>query len=280
MDEQSDGQIVVNLVSLLTAAYHRLPVTPGNTLAVRTAAWGLLANVLASDYLNRWNEAAEHVPNAGKSLLDDAKMAADRALDLDPKFALARYAKGLVHRANGKREKALKAFDKAIKYDNNFARAYAQKASELINKGDKAELEKALKLVEKAIRLSPKDPSVGMFYWTRGRAYFFAERYEKAIEALKEAVQHRPNLWHNWLYLISAYALLADRLPEGEEKKEKKQAAEDKLNEFRTRSPVKNAKDYTIRRVELHEEANPSEDLKEGRDRFRKGLKIAVMDPG
>ena len=60
-------------------------------------------------------------------------------------------------------------FEEALHQDPNFARAYAQKGSELINLGYP---HLAQNPVKKAISLGPKDPSLGMFYWNLGRATF------------------------------------------------------------------------------------------------------------
>lgn len=225
----------------------------------------MLANVLASDYRNCWNEAAE--PGGGQDLLGDALLAVERALKLDPKSALAHYASGLIFSANGKPDEAIAAFGKAIEYDPRFARAYAQRGSELINKG---QLKEALEEIDKAIRLSPDDPSAGMFYWNQGRALFFSEPplYEEAIAALTKALRLRPNLWHNWLYLVSAFALRGDD-----------DKARSMLEEFRNSNAVHNAANYTIAVVESHEKANPcrNESVVQGRARFHKGLERAGM---
>jgi tetratricopeptide (TPR) repeat protein len=125
---------VADIKSELMKYYHQLPVTEDNSKAVRAVAWALLANVLISDYLNRWNEAGTG-GNLGDNLLTDAETAVGKALNLDDTFALAHYANGLVLRARGRCTEALHAFERAINRDSTFARAHAQKGSELINDG-------------------------------------------------------------------------------------------------------------------------------------------------
>lgn len=159
--------------------------------------WGLLANVLVSDYLNAWN-------GAGLPEVDRAEGAADKAISLDPSVAVAHYARGFVRRVRGDHAGALKAFDEAIRLDPNFARAYAQKANELVFLGRASE---AIPEVEKAVRLSPKDPSIGVFHWVRGRAYFTLGDYPNAIKWLRQSVEVRPNLWFSQAWLTAAYAL-------------------------------------------------------------------------
>jgi adenylate cyclase len=160
---------------------------------------GLLANVLASDVLNAWN-------GAGKAEVDRAEAAAKKAIKLDHKTPLAHYALGFVHRLRGNHAAARKI-------DPNLAKAYAQAANELVFSGKARD---AIPLAEEATRLSPRDPSIGVFYWVKGRAYFVLRDYPRAIEALEESVRLRPNLWFSHAWLVAAYAL-ADREPQAQQ---------------------------------------------------------------
>jgi adenylate cyclase len=266
MQGQSATQVGIDLGSLIKALYHQLPVTEENTKAVRATAWAALANVMISDYLNRWNEASQG-GQAARQLLTDAERAAKNALALNDRLALAHYARGLVHRARNQRKKALDAFDRAIANDSGFARAYAQRGSELINDG---QFDKALKDIDHAIMIGSDDASAGMFYWSRGRAYFFKKDYREAIKALTEAIRLRPNLWHNWLYLVSAYAHTEQHpFP----------TAKDWLRRFKTDSPFKGTQ-FTMAKVISYEEANPTDnqEVKDGRDEFHEGLRRAEMN--
>jgi len=265
MDSQSAAQVTVDLGSLVKALYHHLPVTPENTLAVRAIAWAALANVLISDYLNRWNDASEGGDRAAE-LLREAKKAADNALHLNDKLALAHYARGLVYRAENQGADALREFDLAIDNDRKFARALAQRASEKINVGRFGD---ALDDLQRAIEIGRDDPSIGMFHWNRGRAYFFSNDDDEAIMSLHKAVELRPNLWHNWLYLISAYA---------HKEGDPYTTAKKWLKKFETESPFKDTP-FTIDKVIEYEKANPTDnqDVRRGRDRFHEGLKRAGM---
>src|SRR6266436_4418005 len=221
-------------------------------------SWAWLADLLASDYLNRWN-------NAGRAQLEEAERAVREALVLDPYSYLAHFAKGFIYRAKGENPAALDAFAQALKLNHNFARGYAQEANELINLGRP---EEAPPLVEKAINLSPRDPSLGVFYWNLGRANFFANRYRAAIPWLRKAVELRPNLWHNWLYLVSAYALV------GEDEEARKTMAE-----FNSHHLYRDRK-FTLATVKDYEQANPNENtvIVEGRKKFHESLLRAGMD--
>jgi adenylate cyclase len=241
-------------------------ITPEHMLAARrllkesvqldpnsAESWAWLADVLVSDYLNRWN-------GAGKDQLDQAEDAVHKALAIDPDLALAHFVRGFVYRAQGENAAALDAFSQALKLNPNFTRAYAQKANELINVGRPAE---APPLVKKAIELSPLDPSLGVFYWILGRAAFFSGHYADAIDWLRKSVEARPNLWYNRLYLVSAYSLSQHAAD-----------ARKALSEFNDRFAH-----YTMARVISHEQGIPNNNpvVTAGLEEFHKGLRVAGM---
>jgi TolB-like protein/Tfp pilus assembly protein PilF len=243
-------------------------MAPENTLATRqllqqsaaldsssAETWARLGQIIAVDYVNNWN-------NTGTEQLQDAEKAVRRALLIDSNHALAHVAHGLVERARGEHHSALEAFSRAIELDRNFASAYANKGNELSLVGRPAE---APPLVEQAIRLSPHDPTIGLFYWIIGRAHFFSGQHHQAIPWLRKSVEAKPNLWYNRLYLVSACAL-AD-MPE---------QATRALSEFNRLfpSPV-----YTLAVVEARESATPNDDptVVAARDKFHEGLVRAAM---
>ena len=217
--------------------------------------WARLAEIIASDHVNNWNDT-------GKEALYDAEEAVQKALLIDPSHALAHLAQGLIQRARGEHHAALEAFSRAIELDRNLALAYAHKANELINIGRP---EEAPTLVDQAIRLSPHDPSIGVFHWISGRANFVAERYDQAISYLRKSIGARPTVWYNRLYLVSAYAL--SDLPE---------EAARALDEFnrRFREPV-----FSLAVVEAREAATPNENpsVVRARGKFHEGLLRAGM---
>jgi adenylate cyclase len=243
-------------------------VTPKHTLAARrlleqavvldpnsAEAWARLAEITASDYLVHWNDT-------GPRQLREADEADRKALALDPNLALSHLANGFIHRAQGDHQAALEAFSHAIELDPNFALAYVHKADELILLGRPGE---APPFVEHAIKLSPRDPSLGIFYWVRGRAHFYAGQYREAIPWLRKSVEVRPNLWFNRLYLASAYALLGEREEAGKT-----------LAAFNRRfsHPV-----YTVALVQSHEHRSTSDNavVVAAHAKFYEGLRRAGM---
>ena len=212
--------------------------------------WARLGEVIVSDYLTGWNDT-------GQGQLREAEDAVRNALRIDPNHALAHVVQGLVQRTRGENQEALIAFNRAIELDRNLALAYAHKGNELTLVGRPAE---APPFVEQAIRLSPHDPSIGMFQWIIGRALFFIGQYEESIPWFRRSIETRPNLWFTRLYLVSACAL--SEMPE--------QAAR-ALSEFNRlfSNPV-----YTLAVVEARERATPNDNpvVIAARDKFHEGL--------
>jgi adenylate cyclase len=190
-------------------------ITPQHNLAARkylqeavslsplsANAWSQLADVLMRDYLNRWNEAAKNT-EARQDLLKQAEDALQKAFSLDPTLAMNHMDDGFIRRAKGDHQGALDAFDRALALDPNLALGYAQKANQLVLTGRPKE---APALALKAIRLSPRDPGISVFYWVLGRAYFAMRNYDEAIIWLRKSVAERP-VWYNQAHLASAFAL-------------------------------------------------------------------------
>ena len=159
--------------------------------------WALLANTLVSDYLNGWNDV-------GMAEVDRAERVAEEAISLNPGETVAYYALGFICRISGNHERALASFTEALKLDPNFARAHAQRANELVFLGRPRE---AIPEAEEAARLSPQDPSIGVFRWVLGRAHFTLGDYPNGVEWLGASAHLRPNLWFSLAWLTAAYAL-------------------------------------------------------------------------
>jgi class 3 adenylate cyclase/TolB-like protein/cytochrome c-type biogenesis protein CcmH/NrfG len=219
--------------------------------------WGQLAHLLMNDYYSRWVADGETLPD----LLRKAEEAVQNALRIDPAIAIAHQADGLVRRAHGDHLAALDAFDQALQLDPDFARAWAQKANELVMVGRPKE---ALPFALRAITLSPRDPAVPVFYWIIGRAYFVMQKYDDAIVWLRKSVELRGNAWYTRAYLLSAYALTGRvNEPEG------LAARRDFATKFG---------DYTVHRIrDVYVHENPQSDpgMQESVRELSKGLLLA-----
>jgi adenylate cyclase len=218
-------------------------------------SWSWLAEILVVQYLHRWN-------NAGNEELSQAEEAVGKALAIDPSIAQAYHTEGLVRRAKGDHEGALEAFNRALALNPNLPRALAEKGDALTLLGRPAE---APPLVEKAIKLSPRDPSLGGFYWVIGRALFVSANYSDAIPWLRKSIALRPNDWYNRLYLVSAYAL--DQQPD---------EAKKVLKEFNNNPQFVG---YTLERVASDLRAIPNDNalIVGARQKLSEGLQLAGM---
>ena len=118
--------------------------------------------------------------------------------------ALEWFRKGYALRHNEKNnQEAMKAFDKAIEIDPNFAKAYAGRAA-IYNEW--RQYQKGLRESEQAVKL---DPNLAWGYNCRGWAYNGLRNHQKALEDLTRAIELEPK--YAWAYSnrSSAYYFLA-----------------------------------------------------------------------
>jgi hypothetical protein len=115
---------------------------------------------------------------------------------------------------------------------------------------------------KKAVSLSPRDPSIGVFYWMIGRAYFIEGDYEETAIWLGKSVEERPNLWFSRAWLISAYSLTG--------RDEEARAA---LVDFKQNYPT-----YTLPRItEVYTEERQFYTIRAATERLFEGLKKAGL---
>lgn len=253
---------------LRAMAFYINGVTPEHVLSARqlleqsvrldpnlAESWSWFAEMLVTQYLHRWN-------NVGKEALEQAEEAIAKAVAINPNVAQAYYTQGLIRRAKNDQLGALEALSRAVEVNPNFPRALAEKANQLTSLGRPAE---APQLVEKAIKLSPRDPALGGFYWIIGRAHFVSGDYRNAIVWLQKSIALRPDDWYNRLYLVSAYAL--DR---------QKDEAKKVLREFNDNPRFAG---YTLQRVAEEMKVLPNDNplIVSARQKVHEGLQIAGM---
>jgi tetratricopeptide (TPR) repeat protein len=91
----------------------------------------------------------------------------------------------------GENEAALRAFDRAIDLNPNYAGSYTQRALNWLNRPDEA-----IVAAEQAIRLSPNDPGsvVHAAYIALSLAHLLAGRHEEALSWAERAVRENAGL--------------------------------------------------------------------------------------
>jgi TolB-like protein len=103
---------------------------------------------------------------------------AEDSLAMSPRDPLAHYARAQVLRALGRWEEAVADYEASIAGNRNFAIAYPHLAACRMWSG---EIDGAIPLIERAIRLSPRDPDIGTFYARIGVVRLLQSRVDESI---------------------------------------------------------------------------------------------------
>lgn len=138
-----------------------------------------------------WAELATAAPIAER-----AALAAVRSDHEDP---WAHTALGSVYFSTRRLDDALSEFEQALALNPNFSVAQGYYALALSYAGRSSESYEA---AQRAIRLSPRDPSLAIYYGIAGYARFTERHYDEAIALAREAIRHRGDL-------TGAYRVLA-----------------------------------------------------------------------
>jgi len=133
--------------------------------------------------------------------LDKADELISRALALDADSDIAHNLKSCVLMGRNRHEQAISEAEHALALNPSYVETYANlcAANNFLGRPDRA-----LELADEAIRLSPRDPFLPVFYHDKGWALFMKQQYEPAIEWLRRAGYGNP---FTNLLLASALAL-------------------------------------------------------------------------
>ncbi|MSP50059.1 MAG: tetratricopeptide repeat protein [Alphaproteobacteria bacterium] len=149
-----------------------------------------------------WMEGADV-----ETVLPSARRHVALALSLDEDDPWGHFALGVTHTLTGDHETALDTFRRAIDLNPNFAQAIVYLALSLARIG-KPDL--ALKMLDHAMRISPRDPMrAGMLFFT-AVAHFVAERYREGIAFAQQALQERPSYAAPFQLLAVCHAALGE----------------------------------------------------------------------
>jgi TolB-like protein/DNA-binding winged helix-turn-helix (wHTH) protein len=147
---------------------------------------------------------SDEMTSSAAADLARAEELVERALAAAPRNARAHYARGTVLRAQNRFAEAIPEYETAIAFDRNWLDAYANLGQCKFYTGS---LEEYIQLVEQAIRLSPRDPLIGVWYGRIGLAHLLQSRIDEAILWLEKARDASPGLPYIYSRLASAYAL-------------------------------------------------------------------------
>ena len=132
---------------------------------------------------------------------------AAQAVAASPRSPLAHYAKGQVLRAQHRFAEAIGEYEAAIAFDRNWVGAlHALGQCKLLT----GSIEETIPLEEQAIRLSPRDPAIGLLHFQIGRVHLLQSRTDEAAIFLEKARSAMPGHPATRAHLASAYALNGD----------------------------------------------------------------------
>lgn len=126
-----------------------------------------------------------------------------RALSVAPGSGFAHFAKGQLLRVQHRCDAAIPEYEAMLAANRNSAAAIARVGYCELRVGLP---EETTSLIERAIRLSPRDPQLGVWYLWLGQAYLLQSRIGDAVAWLEKARSAEPGLWfvHEWLAAADA----------------------------------------------------------------------------
>jgi len=123
---------------------------------------------------------------------EEALKAYEKAIEFNAEYADAWVGKGTVLFRLERYEEALKAYEKAIEFNAEYVFAWAGKGAVL---SELKRYEEALKAYEKAIELNPEY----VYAWVgKGAVLSRLERYEDALKAHEKAIELNPEYVYAW----------------------------------------------------------------------------------
>ena len=195
----------------------RALLTEPPTTAIRAKAIVLFERALALDpqsvaaqsWLARTLAAREsdQLTASPTSDVSRAEALVQKALSAEPRNPLAHYAQGTVLRAQDRFDEAIPEYELAIDSDRDWLDAYANLAQCKFYAGL---LEEYIPLLKQAIRLSPRDPMIGVWFGRIGLAHLLQSHFDIAINWLEKARSASPTLPYVHARLASAFALKGD----------------------------------------------------------------------
>jgi adenylate cyclase len=169
-----------------------LVIDPQSVEAQTRLAYSLVGRVL------------EIMSGSAAADMERAEGLVGQALAASPSNSFAHMAKGQLLRAQGRCQEAIPEFETALALDRNRVGALADLGWCKFFTGS---IEESIPLAEQAIRLDPRSPYIGTFYWRIGVVHLLQSRTDEAIVWLEKARSANPASPFHHLYPASAYAL-------------------------------------------------------------------------
>jgi tetratricopeptide (TPR) repeat protein len=153
--------------------------------------------------------AIQFLPSLGRGHdpHDDLKVAdifLSKALVLDPNYAPAHLVNAFVLQSQFRLEEAFEEDRRALDLDPSLVDAYWHMG---FLKRRLGEFETSLEFIDKAIRLSPRDPFRSIWYSDKAGSHLALKQYDQAIEWARRTIEIIPDNLSSHQYLIVALAL-------------------------------------------------------------------------
>lgn len=138
--------------------------------------------------------------------LQEARRLAHKALTLDENDAWVQCAMGMTEFLSRELDKAIAHYQRAIELNPNFALGHGYRGLALAYAGEPRQ---AIEAAQRALRLSPRDPELLHFYIALGTAHFVAEDYGEAARCAELAIAAR-DVPSGYRLLAASRALLGE----------------------------------------------------------------------
>ncbi len=140
---------------------------------------------------NAWINKGNALNELGR--YNESLQAYDRAIEIDPNSTNAWISKGNALNDQGWFEESLQAYDRAIEINPNSTNAWISKGLALNGHGM---YEDAIAAMDKAIEINPGDADSWI---NKGLALYDQGRYDEAVQAYDRAIEINPNSASAWL---------------------------------------------------------------------------------
>ena len=167
--------------------------------SVEAQSW--LANALMDRVLSGMSDTA--VADIAR-----AEMLTEQALAASPGSMIAHMAKGQLLREQGRYADAIPEYEAALASNRNWVNGISHLGWCKLMTGS---IEETIPAQEQAIRLSPHDPQLGLWYLRIGQVHLLQSRTDEAIIWLEKARGARPAVSFFRAWLAAAYALKGER---------------------------------------------------------------------
>jgi len=165
--------------------------------------YGQALSALATSYM-----FCVHMGWADHKAIQRAEEAAVAAIRADNEDPWAHQALGGVYMLERRFEDSLAEFERALQLNPNFAMAQAYYGLALTYSG---RWQEGYETAQRAIRLSPRDPFLAVYYGVCAYAQFVGRNYEEAIKLARESVRDRSDFVGAHRVLTAAAGMAGDK---------------------------------------------------------------------